>query len=220
MDPFAIIKNSDFFNTLTDDEIKYIVKSSATKGIKKGSIIHNSNEVCKNITVVLDGKIYSSNYSLTGKEQIVCSFDTGKVFGYPVVFGDLTYPENITAETNCRLLYISREVLIELFKNKAFLMQFINMLAQKVKYFSNLVEILSYTSVRERVGKYLLNLTKASDSTNITLSKNKTRLAKELGTDRVVVSRTFKALEDEGIIKRSGDKKITILDIDALRLFS
>jgi len=220
MDPFAIIKNSDFFNTLTDDEIEYIVRSSATKEIKKGSIIHNSYEVCKNITVVLDGKIYSSNYSLTGKEQIVCSFDTGKVFGYPVVFGDLTYPENITAETNCRLLYISREVLIELFENKAFLMQFINMLAQKVKYFSNLVEILSYTSVRERVGKYLLNLINANNSNIITLSKNKTRLAKELGTDRVVVSRTFKALEDEGIIKRSGDKEITILDIDLLRLFS
>ena len=220
MDKFKIIKNSRFFKALQDAEINHIIDNSTVKSAKKGMLIHDTHEVCKNITVILEGKAYSSNYSLNGNEQIICSFEKGMVFGFPIVFGDMTYPENIFTETDCRLLYISRDTLMQLFNNKEFLMDFIKKLAQKVKDFSNLVEILSYTSVKERVAKYILGIAKTYDLADITLSKNKTRLAKELGTSRVVVSRTFKALEDEHIIERKSEKHIVILDIAALQLFS
>ena len=78
---------------------------------------------------------------------------------------------------------------------------------------------MSYSSVKERVAKYLLRTSEQEKTNEIVLIKNKTRLAKELGTSRVVVSRTFKLLEDEGIIKRNSEKHISILDADALKLF-
>lgn len=220
MDKFKVIKESEFFKALSDAEINHIINNSAVKNEKKSTLMHGTHEVCKNITVILEGKAYSSNYSVNGNEQIICSFERGMVFGFPIVFGDMTYPENIFAETDCTLMYISRDTLMKLFDNKEFLMDFIKKLAQKVKNFSNLVEILSYTSVKERVAKYLLRIAKINESNDITLHKNKTRLAKELGTSRVVVSRTFKALEDEGIIKRESEKRIIILDMDALQFFS
>lgn len=220
MDNFKIIKESKFFESLSDDEIKYIIANATVKTEKKAALVHDTYEVCKNITVVLEGKAYSSNYSLNGNEQIICSFEQGMVFGFPIVFGDMLYPENIFAETDCTLLYISRNTLMQLFDNKEFLMDFIKKLAQKVKDFSNLVEILSYTSVKERVAKYLLKSAITNETSEIILNKNKTRLAKELGTSRVVVSRTFKVLEDEGIIKRKSEKHIVILNMDALQLFS
>lgn len=220
MDKFKIIKNSKFFKALNDAEINHIINNSTEKNECKGTLVHDTHEVCKSITVILDGKVYSSNYSLNGNEQIICSFDRGMVFGFPIVFGDMTYPENIFAETDCRLLYISRDTLMHLFENRDFLMDFIKKLAQKVKDLSGLVEILSYTSVKERVAKYLLKIAKTNETNDIILNKNKTRLAKELGTSRVVVSRTFKALEDENIIERKSEKHIVILDLDALQLFS
>lgn len=220
MDTYKTLRKSDFFRSLNDSEIEYILDNSVTRDISKGSIIHTSHEVCENITVILEGKVYSSSYSLNGNEQIICSFSECMVFGFPVVFGEMTYPENITAETDCRLLYISRSAILNLFDNKEFLMDFIKRLALKVKDLSQVIETLSYTSVKERVAKYLLKCAQVTDSNQIQLDKNKTRLAKELATSRVVVSRTFKLMEDEGIIKRNDDKHITILDIEALKLFS
>jgi CRP-like cAMP-binding protein len=50
----------------------------------------------------------------------------------------------------------------------------------------------------------------------IKLNKSKTFIAKEIGTVREAVSRVFKSLEDQGIIKIESNIKIKILDILAL----
>lgn len=220
MDIYCIVQQSPFFAALSDEDAQHIIEYGIKREIAKGTIIHTPDDVCSHITVVIDGRIHSSNYSIQGKEQIVCSFHPGQVFGFPVVFGDLTYPEHIIAETDCMLLYITRDVLLQLFDNKDFLMAFIHKLAHKIKDFSQLVEVLSYTSVRERIGHYLLRRIQECGGNHVTLDRSKTRLAKEMGTSRVVVSRTFKALEDEGIVQRDSETDIIVLDVDALANFS
>ena len=48
------------------------------------------------------------------------------------------------------------------------------------------------------------------------IEKNKTFIAKELGTVREVISRVFKSIEKQGIIKADANMKIQILDVLAL----
>jgi len=100
------------------------------------------------------------------------------------------------------------------------LLLFFEALSKKIKAFSELVEILSYTSVKERVARYLLNQVQESKPDNISLKVNKTRLAKELGSVRVVVSRVFKTLEEEGIIEQPNDQEVMIIDKNKLENFS
>lgn len=220
MDFNTFLKNVPMFSSLNDKEIQYMLTKGTIKDVKKGEIIHTPEDICYCITLVLEGALYSTKYSLSGKEQIYCSFKPGDIFGFPVVFGDLTYPEYIVAETDCSLFYLHREALIELFDNKEFLLKFIEKLSHKIKAFSELVEVLSYTSVKERVVKYLLKIAEEQQSQVLKLDKNKTRLAKELGSVRVVVSRTFKNLEENGIIRQLSENKIEILDMDVLKNFS
>ncbi len=213
------LKKVPLFSHLTEKELELLLLKARLKEIPKGSTVHDPEEVCKHITLVIQGTLHASNYSLSGQEQIVCSFSAGSIFGFPVVFGDLTYPEHIIAESNCHLLYISRDTLLDLFSNKSFLLAFLEKLSKKIKSFSSLVEILSFTSVRERVCKYLLKLAKDQNTHTIKLISNKTRMAKELGTNRVVVSRIFKTLEEENIINRINDQQITIIDLEQLEYF-
>lgn len=215
-----IITDIPFFRSLNNDEIDLIIKSGKRKSVKKGDTVHSPDEICYNMTIVLSGLMYSSKYSISGNEQIVCNLTAGKCFGYPVMFGDHTYPEYIIAESDTELLYLSRDVVTQLFQNTSFNMLFIEMLSAKLTAFSDLVEILSFTSVRERVSKYLLVQVEKQGGQSTIKIKNKTRLAKELGSVRGVVSRTFKLLVDDGIIKQVNDHVIEILDKDKLEEFS
>jgi len=216
----SFIKSIPLFSALSDADIQFMIDNGLVKEYVKGETIHSPDEICNYVSIVLEGKLYSTKYSLSGKEQIVCNLVAGKCFGYPVVFGNLTYPEYIITETQSKVLYVHRDILMSLFDNKDFLLLFFEALSKKIKDFSELVEILSYTSVKERVARYLLNQVQESKPDNISLKVNKTRLAKELGSVRVVVSRVFKTLEEEGIIEQPNDQEVMIIDKNKLENFS
>lgn len=219
MNLHKILNQISFFDHLSSNEKDLIIEKGIRKSIKKGETVHSPDEICYHMTIVLEGSLYSSKYSVSGNEQIVCNLVKGKCFGYPVVFGDNTYPEYIICESDAELLYISRETLLTLFENKLFLLDYLGMLGKKLKDFSNLVEILSFTSVRERVSKYLMGQFIQQNSNEIKI-KNKTRLAKELGSVRGVISRVFKLLEEENIIEQLDNNIVKIIDINRLEFFS
>lgn len=211
-----ILKNIEMFNMLDSSQIKYLLKNSKLKEIEKNIVIYNPEEICRNFSVIIKGTISGIKYSSTGKEQILIYYKAPECFGGVHIFNDEKYPAYIISQEESVILEIPKEIIFQLFNNKEFLLFFLKDLSKKIVNLSEIIEVLSHTSIKSRVAKYIFKEMEKQGSNIIQIEKNKTFIAKELGTVREVISRVFKSIEKQGIIKADANMKIEILDVLAL----
>ena len=100
---------------------------------------------------------------------------------------------------------------MKLFIEEEFMLFFLKELGNKIIKLSQTIDYLSDNSIELRLLKYLKLQYVQQNTKIITLNMSKARIAKEIGTVREVVSRTFKKLENKGIIKNLSNNKIEIL---------
>ncbi|OQY42494.1 MAG: hypothetical protein B6227_02075 [Fusobacteriia bacterium 4572_74] len=133
-----------------------------------------------------------------------------------LIFNEDKYPAYFIAQEKSTILEISKEVIFQLFTNKEFLLFFLKEMSQKIVSLSDIIEVLAHTSIKSRVARYLFKEMEIQGSNTIKIVKSKTFIAKELGSVREVVSRVFKSLENQGIIRTGATMQIEILDIPSL----
>jgi len=211
-----VLKSIKMFDALDDFQIKYLLKKSKLIHIDKNEVIYNPEEICNNFSVIIKGTISVIKYSPTGKEQILAYYQAPECFGGVHIFNEEKYPAYFISQESSIILEISKEIIFELFTNKNFLLFFLKDLSKKIVNLSDIIEVLAHTSIKSRVAGYIFKEMEKQKSNIIKLNKSKTFIAKEIGTVREVVSRVFKSLEDQGIIKIESNIKIKILDILAL----
>lgn len=211
-----ILKDIKMFNALDDSQIKYLLENSKLRETDKNQVIYNPDEVCKNFSVIIMGTVSGIKYSSTGNEQILAYYKAPECFGGVHIFNKEKYPAYFIAQRKVVILEIPKEIIFELFINKEFLLFFLKDLSNKIVSLSDIIEVLAHTSIKSRVARYLFKEMEKQGSSKIKIEKSKTFIAKELGTVREVVSRVFKSLENQGIIRAEATMKIEILDIPAL----
>jgi CRP-like cAMP-binding protein len=211
-----ILKGIKMFNALDDSQIKYLLENSKLREADKNQVIYNPEEICKNFSVIIKGTVSVIKYSSTGKEQILAYYKAPECFGGVLIFNEEKYPAYFIAQEKSVVLEISKEVIFQLFAHKEFLLFFLKDMSKKIISLSNIIEVLAHTSIKSRVARYIFKEMEKQKCNTIKIEKSKTFIAKELGTVREVVSRVFKSLENQGIIKAEANMKIEILDILAL----
>ncbi|BDU51325.1 Crp/Fnr family transcriptional regulator [Haliovirga abyssi] len=202
----------NFFDNKNLEDKKIYFKK---KRLVKGEIIYNQGEKCTVLTIMVKGKLDIVKYFSSGKEQKIGTVNEGEMFGGVLLFNEDLYPANIIAEENCEIYELSKEQLLISFENKQFLVNFLKEMSKKMVNLSNLIEILSYSKMVERVAKYILMIYEKSNGGKIIKIKTKTEIARALGSSREVVSRAFKKLKDEKIIKEE-NSVIEILSLEKL----
>ena len=90
----------------------------------------------------------------------------------------------------------------------------LHILANENKQKQQRLELLTCGDLNQRTAQYLCETGKGSDL--ITLPMDRNTLAAYLNTTRPSLSRVLSSMQDEGIIKIDGRKKIRILDQENL----
>ena len=113
-----ILSKCDLFTNIDKDELLKIFDSINYRIIKyaKNTIIHKKNDSCKDLIIILNGtlSLYEDNFN--NKTFTVYSFSPVSIVGANTLFSDNNhYKLNIICKTNCTLLYISRDVIFNLF---------------------------------------------------------------------------------------------------------
>lgn len=211
-----ILKGIKMFNALDDCQLKYLIENSKLKEADKNQIIYSPYEICENFSVIIKGTVSVIKYSSTGKEQILAYYKAPECFGGVHIFNKEKYPAYFISQKKSVILEISKEIIFQLFTNKEFLLFFLKDLSKKIVSLSDIIEVLAHTSIKSRVARYLFKEMEKQGSNTIKIEKSKTFIAKELGSVREVVSRVFKSLENQGIIRSEITMKIEILDVTAL----
>jgi CRP/FNR family transcriptional regulator len=155
-----------------------------------------------------------------GREQIIHLFGKGEIFGEVPVFQGTLYPAYAQATENSQVIYFSRDKFLKLGRQQPqILFSLLAILSLRLRQFVELIDDFALKDISARLAKFLCAHCMGCDAKNVQLPYSKTELAGRLGTIPATLSRTFKKLVEQKLIKVNG-KKIEILDCNGLNLIA
>lgn len=216
------LRSIALFSELSIDELRKISSFSKIKNLKKNEIIFKEDDFYLGFYILLKGTVKIFRLSPKGKESVLHIIKPLNAFADIPLFDGGNYPVNAVALEESIVLLIPKDKFLALLKSDSDMsLKMLSGFAKRLKSLINQVDNLNSSEVPARLAKYLLNEVKLSSTEKlpepfIKLTIPKATLAAFIGTITETLSRTFKKLQDDKIIRVVG-KKIFISDFDRLK---
>lgn len=213
------------FSELSIEQLRKISSFSKLKRFMKNEIIFNENDFYVGFYILLKGAVKVYKISSKGKESVVHIVKPLTAFADIPLFEGGNYPVNAEALEETIVLLIPKDHFLDLIHSEPEIsLKMLAGFAKRLKSLINQLEDISSKEVPNRLAKYLMKEIKISGTENlpepfIKLSIPKSTIASYIGTITETLSRTFKKLQDEKIIRVSG-KRIFVTDIKKLKELS
>jgi CRP/FNR family transcriptional regulator len=204
------LRDLPLFSELEIKELRQITAISSIQRFKKNDIIFLEGAEYRGFYIVLKGTVKVFKVSSEGKESILHLIKSPQAFADVPLFEGGDYPANAQALEDCALLFIPKRGFVELLqKSPTISLKMLAGFAKRLKLISKRFEDLSLKEVTNRLARYLVEELERSGTTKlpepfVNLSISKATLAAYLGTITETLSRTFKKLQDENIIRVHG----------------
>ena len=187
-----------------------------------GEVLFAAGDRATGFFVLLEGKIKLYKISADGKEYILRVVRAGETFAEAAAFSGLRYPVFAEALEPCRLAHFEVNEFRHLIQRSPQLA--LNMIATMAELLHTLtvkIEDLSLREVGARLCRHFLELAEQEfgtpkDGQTLNLETTKTALAARLGTISETLSRTFRKLQQHGLL-RVERNRVTLLDCRRLR---
>ncbi|HEY9062969.1 MAG TPA: Crp/Fnr family transcriptional regulator [Pseudobacteroides sp.] len=210
------------FSSLNKDELRQVVSLIVQRRYEKDSLVISEGSVPQNFIVVSRGKIKVYGYSQDGKEQIMYILTNGDFFGARNLIHDRKADFNAQAMEDTVVCMIQRQKFQELLlKFPSISIKIMDVLCDRLEKMESMFRKISPKDVDSRVNMMLLELSqkygrKQDNGTLIELPMSREEMANYIGVARETVSRKITLLKDEGIIEIMGNRKILIVNEEAL----
>ncbi len=210
----------NLFAGLSESQLEKLDSIAVPRKLNCGEQIFSMGQEASGFYSVEDGRVKIYRESLSGKEQIIHIFGCGEIFGEVPVFQGTSYPASAVTLEDSTLLYFSRDRFEKIIKEDPSLaMSMLALLSGRLRQMVNKVAALSLEEVPGRLASYLLLLKTTQDSNVLELDLKKGQIAAYLGTIQETLSRIFKKMSEQGLIKV--DKKtVEIIDETTLELIA
>lgn len=222
LESYNTLREIPLFTELSIQQLRQITAASNLKRFSKHEILFLENDHYTGFYILLKGVIKVYKISSNGKESIVHIIKPFNVFADIPLFEGGNYPVSAEALEESLALYIPKEnFLILINKNPDLCLKMLAGFAKRLKSLVNQLEDLTSKEIPNRLAKYLLIEIKSTGTEEhpepfVKLSIPKSTIAAYLGTITETLSRTFKKLQNEGIIRVSG-KKIFVTNLKRLK---
>lgn len=181
-------------------DLKRYEKDFIIKKYPANTLIFHEGEECSHLGIILKGQLIISTLTSLEKEYVINILNQNDMFGDTLLFSDKTlYLGDGIASQDLEILFISKDLLLEMFKDQTFLLNFLSITSKKSMDLRNRLKLLSHKSIEERILYYLDNERKRINSKKIPI-KSKESLAKLLNIPRPSLSRELIKLKEKGII--------------------
>lgn len=207
------------FNHLQNEEMEEVAKTTRSISLKKGELLHSAGDVSDSLYIVHQGKVKVYRLSENGKEQLIRILQPGDFTGELALFKESIHDDYAEAMEKTDICSIQRGDLQE------FLQRYPNISLKILSEFSNRLgqaesQMTSFATedVETRIGLYLAQQVEENKSTEYHLPMSRKDLASFLGTTPETISRKLAKFEDEGWIEQEDQRRIRVLDLDALLL--
>ena len=216
------LKQAELFSQLTANDLAALAPLARSRQARVGELLFSAGDRATGFYVLLDGKIKLYKVSADGKEYILRVVRAGQTFAEAAAFSGLTYPVFAEPLSTCRLVFFDVNEfrnLIELSPQLA--LNMIGTMASLLQSLNQKIEDLSLREVTARLSRHLLARAReefgaAADEQTFRLETTKSALAARLGTISETLSRTFRKLQQQGLLSLDRDQ-VTLLFCDQLQ---
>ncbi|VEF49733.1 Crp/Fnr family transcriptional regulator [Bacillus freudenreichii] len=205
------------FNHLRTEEMQEIVKATRSSKYVRGEEIYGAGDTSAHLYIVHRGRVRIFRLSESGKEQLIRILEPGDFMGELALFSGSPFNHYAVAMENTELCVMRRSDLeVFLKKYPAISLKIMEEFSRRLERTEKLISSLTSQDTEKRIAAYLVELSKNQDSTSITLPMPKKDIASYLGTTPETVSRKLADFQEKGWIDQMGQRKMKILDMDAL----
>ena len=211
------------FSGLSERELKFLVDRVVSRHYSSGENVFSEGEPCAGLYVVESGSVRIFKSSAGGREQVLSIEGPGGSVAELPVFDGGNYPASVTAIDDSVLLFVSKQDFQALcLAHPEVALKVLKVVGARLRRLVGIIEELSFTTVRHRLGAYLLRLAqsegrKVARGIEVTLPSNNQELAAQIGTVRELVSRNLSRLQAEGTVSLDG-RSLVIHDLKALEM--
>ena len=177
--------------------IDYLKEKDYTiKHYSKNKTLFKEGNKCHSLGIVLNGEIKISTYSLNGKEIIYSIIKDNQMFGNNLLFSsEKLFKGDVIATKDSDIAFIEKDKLLDLlYKNKNFMLAFLEYNSNSMKELNTKIKILSLDSIYDRFMYYL------HINNNQIKYSSITELSSILNVARESMSRLIHKLEKEKVI--------------------
>ena len=214
-----VLEKSKLFGIHADVDFMKIFNSIDYKIIRysKGQVVHNEEDLCTCLSIILEGKIEIQKIDIMGKLLTVAEFTVGSTFGENLIFGDKErYPMTVFSKTETIVLEIKKESVTTLCQlDPKFMLEFLNTVSNRAMVLNSKLKEITLKTIRQKISEFLLFQYNKTHNAEINLGMTKKDWADKLGVQRPSLSRELIKMKEEGIIEYDKDI-ITIVDIGGL----
>lgn len=210
------------FSALDHDELKKIAGLTVHRNYVKSETIIAEGSRPDFVAIVSAGSAKASKYTIDGREQILYVFADGDFFGEQnLLFNRPATAAVIALEPLNLCLIYKKDFQVLIRDNPEIAVKIISELGERLARLENAVQNMGVRSLEARINAALLEFadrygTQTASGTLIHLPLSREGLASYIGIARETVSRKLSLLEEEGVIRPIGNKKILLLDRAAL----
>jgi CRP/FNR family transcriptional regulator len=201
----ALFTKLRHFENLPRETLERIAKAALPRHFEAGQVIYIEGEPAEKVYFLEQGWVKATRISRDGREQAMMFFSAGEIFGDIAVFTGREYPGTVVALEAVDVWVIPASEFMALMEQDIVLaMAMIRRLSERVLHYIGLVEDLSLRNVEARLVNTLLQHAETCDGQLVVPRRNWTtfdEMAIRLGTVRDVLSRAFKTLEADGLLK-------------------
>ena len=198
------------FQQLSTADQQKISDLARHKTCKRGELLY-SPENAPGLYLIARGRVKVYSVSETGKETLLRVLSEGDFVGESVLFGgeETTFGEALTDTQVC--LIPKSEFLDLLLRYPTISIRLLEELNRRLQSLAGRASVGCRESVQSRLAGYLLELSAAQESSSFTIPLTCRELARFLDTTPETLSRRLTALEQAGLLQKSG-RKITLPD--------
>lgn len=215
----TLLKNTDFFGILEDNEIEKILKNYPYKILiyKKDEYIAFRGDEIDGLYINLKGNLIAEMLKENGNVKKIEELKNGKILAAAFIFGDINrFPVDIIAKSDIEIFYLEKRELINILNTNAkLLVKFINEISNKAQFLSrNLWDSLTGKTINQKLSEYILK-NETEDMFKLEISIKE--LAEYFNISRPSLSRVIKNFIDNKIIEKIEKGKYRILSKEKLK---
>ncbi len=210
------------FGDLEPSELERLQPHSRVQHYQQGEIIvQEGDRLPAKLHGLLSGSLRVTKTAATGKETILRTLLPGEMFAAPAIFGNGIAPATVSAQTNCQILTVDRDGLLEAIRQTPEIaLRILCVFNQRLQLLHDTVHGLVSERAIVRLAQFIVYYashygTESSPTgkrLNVKLSYY--QIARSIGITYEECLRLFKSIQSVVSYSRGG--KITVLDWEAL----
>jgi len=218
-----LLKKIPIFASLNEKQLSHIASYCVIKKYSKDQLILVEEEAGKTLFIISKGRVKVTRTSDDGREVILSILESGDFFGEMSLLDGKTRSASVTAIEDSELLLLRRGDFIQILEDfPKIAIALLIELASRLRKSDTQIKSLSLQDALGRVASTLILLAEEigkskHGSMQIPKIPLQQDLANMAGTSRETISRVFRSLENDGLIRRQG-RKLYIPDYEKFKM--